>query len=103
MLAQAGQGDGNNVEAVKQVGAKSSFARTFLQVFVGRVQKSYVDLDGTGAANPHKFAFLENTQQLGLQDQGEFANLIEKNGAALGNLEKPFFLIDGAGKGAFSS
>ena len=53
------------------------------------------------AANADEFAFLEDAEQLGLKNQREFANFIEENSAALGDFEKSFFLIDGAGEGAF--
>ena len=58
MFAQAGDGDGNNVESVKQVSAEFFLAYALLQVLVGRCQESHVDFDGPRPANAHEFPLL---------------------------------------------
>jgi hypothetical protein len=47
-------------------------------------------------ADAFKFALLENAQQLRLKRGGHFADLIEENGASLGQLQLAFFLRDPA-------
>src|ERR1700747_2479873 len=101
MITQGGYSDGNNVEPVKQVSAKFFLAHAFLQVLVGRGQKSYVDLDGPGPANAHKFPFLQNSQQLGLQEERKFPDFVQKNRAAFGDFQKTLFLTKGAGERPF--
>src|ERR1700732_127664 len=98
MFAQRGNGDGKDVEAVKQVRAKGLLARGLLQIFIGGSEKPDVNLNRTSAAHAHEFSFLQNTQQLGLKDGRKLANFIQKNGAAFGNFEKSFFLGNGAGE-----
>ena len=43
-----------------------------------------VQLDGAGAAHALELAFLEDAQQLGLQQRRQLADLVEKHGPALG-------------------
>src|ERR1700746_104640 len=98
MVTQGGYRDGNNVEPVKQVSAKFFLAHAFLQVLVGRGQKSYVDFNGPGTANAPKFPLLQNSQQLGLQEERKFPNFIQKNRPAFGDFQKTLFLTEGAGE-----
>src|SRR6266403_5086501 len=101
MITQGGYGDGNNVEAVKQVSAKFFLAHALVQVLVGRGQKSYVDFDGPGPANAHKFPFLQDSQQLGLQEERKFTDFVQKNRAAFGDFQKTLFLTEGASERTF--
>src|ERR1700680_4076388 len=100
MFAQRWNGNGNNVEAVKQIGPKGLLARTFLQIFIGGGEKPHVNFDRASSADAHEFSFLQNAQQLGLQDGRKLANFIEKNRAAFGNFQKSLFLSNGTGEGA---
>src|ERR1700730_1896180 len=100
VFAQRRNGDGNNVEAVKQVGAKGLLARGLLQISIGRGQEPDVDFNRAGASHAHEFSFLQNAQQLGLENGRKLADVVEENGAAFGNFEKSFFLGNGAGEGA---
>src|ERR1700730_5478313 len=98
VFAQRRNGDGNNVEAVKQVGAEGLLARGLLQISIGRGEEPDVDFNRAGTSHAHEFSFLQNAQQLGLEDGRKLANFVEENGAAFGNFEKSFFLGNGAGE-----
>ena len=56
--------------------------------------------DGGVAAQPLKAAVVEHAQQLGLQSQGQIANLIQEQRAAVGGFKPPAAHGHGPGKGA---
>src|ERR1700686_787769 len=60
MFAQRWNGNGNNVEAVKQIGAKRLLTRAFLQVFIGGSEKPDVNFDWTSATHAYEFSFLQD-------------------------------------------
>src|SRR5260370_1068913 len=66
--------------AVAEPGAVFEFA-------IGCGDHAHVDFRALVAADPTHFLFLQHPQQLGLQFQGQFANLIEKDSAGIGRLE----------------
>ena len=53
------------------------------------------------AADALEPAFLEDAEQLGLHGQRNLADLVEEDGAAVGQLEPALALADGAGEGPF--
>ena len=57
------------------------------QVAVRGADDADVDLKGIIVANAANFAALQDAQQLGLHRLGQFADLVEKNRAAVGHLE----------------
>src|SRR5580693_8850791 len=100
MLAERRQRDGNNVEAVEEVGAKLFFADGFLKIAVGGSEKADVDLDGASTADTNEFAFLQDAEKLRLQNWGKFAHFIEEQRSAFGDFNQSFFLGKGSGEGA---
>ncbi len=58
-----------------------------LQVAVGRTDQSDVGMAKFGAADRQEAVFLDDLEQLGLQGQGEVADLVEQQGAAVGNIQ----------------
>src|SRR5262249_22818754 len=100
-VAQAGGADRDYVETVGEGGPKSIFANAFLQGLVGRGDKSYIDFDGCGAADSDKFAFLQNAQQFGLQDQRKFADFVKEERAPFSDFQKSFLEVYSAGKRTF--
>ena len=72
-----------------------------LELAVGGGDDAYIDLDGAVAADAFEFAFLQHAQQLALKRQGQLADFVEENGAAVSELESPFALVRGAGEGTF--
>ena len=100
-LAQGRHLDRQDVEAVIQVGAKlAAFDRRF-KVGGGRGDHSHVTLDHFIGAHRLEFLLLQHPQQFALQGQGHVADLIEKQRAALGDLQLAgASLAIGAGEGA---
>ena len=86
-LAQRGQAHGHDVEAVEQVLAEGAAGDELLQVAVGRGDQAHVDADGLDAADPLELALLQRAQQLDLHLDGDLADLVEEERAAVGELE----------------
>ena len=59
-----------------------------------------VDLDVAAGAQAGELAILQDVQELGLQRQGHLADLVEEDGAAVGELELAELALVGAGEGA---
>ena len=59
-----------------------------------------IDPDRLVAAHRAKLSFLQDTEQLDLHRQGNFPDFIKKNSPAVGQLEQPFLVGYGPGKGA---
>ena len=70
------------------------------EVAIGGGYQADVELPGACAADTLELALLQDAQQLGLQLRSQLADLVEKNGAALGHLELALFLRHGSGEGA---
>lgn len=60
------------------------------QVAIGRRDDTHIDIDIADAADPPDLFFLEGTQYLCLQGYVEFADLIQKQRAVMGDLKKSF-------------
>src|SRR5215813_56710 len=86
-VAQRGQSDGENVEAVKKVGAEFAFADQSLERLIGRGYDADFDTDALGAAQPLEDAGLQHAQEPPLYFQQDLADLIQKNRAAVGQFE----------------
>src|SRR5262245_38407147 len=99
-LAQRRQADGEDVEAVVQVLAESFLLDLFEQVSVGGGDDADVHPDRGGAAHAVELALLEHAEQLHLGFRGQFADLVEEQRAAVGQLEPPLAPGDGAAEGA---
>src|SRR5258707_9037108 len=85
---------------MEQVGAESVFANRLLKVFVRSGKKAHVELDRPRTADADEFALLKNTQQLGLQCHGEFANFVQEHASTFGDFQQPFLLTNSAGEGS---
>ena len=57
------------------------------EVSVGRGHQANIDMDGARAAQAFEFLLLQNAQELGLQFERNIADLVEKQRAAMGQLE----------------
>src|SRR6266545_1437917 len=96
--AQGGRGDGDHVETIEQIFAKSSGPDLGAQVTVGRGHDTYVRFDGV-TADRLVLAFLQNPQELHLHRRRELADLVEKKRASR-RLGKPTLAPpDGSGEG----
>ena len=61
-----------------------------------------VDLERVVVAHAADLAALEHAQQLGLHGSGQFADFVQEQRAAVGDLEQADPVIVGAGEGAFA-
>ena len=93
--------DRNHVQAVVQVLPKAAGLHIGRQVAVGGRHQAHVDLDLALPAQAHQRALLQRAQQLGLQGQRQLANLVQKDGAAVGLLKPARTGCAGAGERAF--
>src|SRR5579871_3088543 len=97
-LAQAGQAQPDDVEAVIEVVAKRALANALVEILVGCGDHAHVHLHLLVAADAVEAAVGQNAQQPGLQFRGHVADLVEKKRAALGLLEAPAALLLRAGE-----
>ena len=79
--------DVDHVEPVEQILPHGAIADGLLEVAVGGGDQPDVHFDRLGAADPVDLAFLDDPQKLGLEMRVHLADLIEKQGAAIGFLE----------------
>ncbi|KAF1053168.1 MAG: hypothetical protein GAK43_01545 [Stenotrophomonas maltophilia] len=91
--------DGEYVKAVVQVFAERTHLDHAFEVLVGRGDDAHVDVLGLVAADPLEGALLQHAQQLDLQRQRHVADLVEEQGAAVGQLETPGAAGNGASEG----
>ncbi|OPZ77390.1 MAG: hypothetical protein BWY77_01706 [bacterium ADurb.Bin431] len=99
-LAQRRHPDMDGIEAVKEVLAEVAAAHLLLELLVGGGDETHVGLDGGHSADAHEFARLEHAQQLDLGGKGKFTDLVEKDGALIGELEVALARPDRPGEGA---
>jgi hypothetical protein len=87
-LAQRRQRDREHEHAVEEIVGKGAFSRQRVEITVGRDDHARVDDDRPLAADPFELAFLRQSQQLGLHRRRDVADLIERQRAAVGLLER---------------
>ena len=100
-VAQRRHVDVEDVEAVEEVGAQVALGDGVAGVAIGGGEDADIDILLGARAKAAKLAFLEDAQQLGLGADGHFADLVEQQRAAGGQLEAAGAALDGAGEGAF--
>jgi hypothetical protein len=86
-LAQRGEAQREHVEAVVEIFAEAALGDRAGEVDVGGGEDADVDADGPVAADGLEGALLQDAQELGLGVDGELADLVEEEGAAVGHLE----------------
>ena len=99
--AQWRQVERDYVQAEIQVVAEQSAGHRLLQVDIGGGDDAHVHAVGARAAQPLELPLLEDAQQLGLQGQGQLADLVEEDGAAVRLFEAAHPGHHRAGEGAF--
>lgn len=100
-FAERGEGDGDDVEAVVEVGAESAGADFFEGVAVGGADDADVGGDVFVAADASEDAFLDEPEELGLEFEGHFADFVEEEGTAHGFFDGAGAAAVCAGEGAF--
>jgi hypothetical protein len=77
-VAQRRHLDLDHVEAVIEIFAERAAADHLGEVAVGRGDDAHVDLDRLLAADALEAELLQDAQELGLQAQGQLADLVEE-------------------------
>jgi hypothetical protein len=86
-LAEGGDGELGDAEAVEEVGAEGAAVDLGGEVAVGGGDDADVGGDDLGGAEAADLSGLDGAQELGLDVEGELADLVEEQGAAVGGLE----------------
>src|SRR5262249_24422922 len=86
-LPERRKNDRNDVQTVEEVFAKAPFPNLCLEILVRRRDDPDVDLDRAISPDPLELSFLEHAQDLGLRLERHVADLVEQQGAAVGDLE----------------
>lgn len=91
--------DGDDVDAVVEVFAEAAGACHFFEVFVGGADEAEVDFaEGAAAETLHHVVF-EDAEEFGLKGEGEGGDLVEEEGAGVGELDLARASFGGAGEG----
>ena len=99
-LAQRRDVHGEHVEPVVEVLAEGAVLHHLLERAIGGGDHAHVHLDVHRPADSPKGAGLQHPQQLHLQLRREFRDLVQEDGAPVGDLEQPVLEADRAGVGA---
>src|SRR5882757_4587911 len=100
-VAQGGQRQMDDVQAMVKIFAEAAFADEREQLHVGSGDDADVDLDLLGATEAHEFALLNYAKKLGLCFRADGGDFVEEDGALIGDFEETFFGGNGASKSAF--
>ena len=85
---------------MKQILTEQAFTHPNFQILVRRGNHPHVDLDRRMPAHPIELAVGQHPQQAGLHLRRHIADLVQKQGAAIGLLEAAASLCRRAGEGA---
>src|SRR5436305_3739484 len=99
-LAQGGQADLHRVEAEQQVLAEAPGGHLLPQVGVGGGDDAHVGGAGLRRSQALELAGLQHPQELGLLGERDVGDLVEEEGAAVGQLEAAHAVGLGVGEGA---
>src|SRR5260370_27166349 len=99
-FSQSWQSNRKHVEPIVEILAEFFLSDFFAQVAIRGGDDAHVHSDWRSPAHTIELAFLENAKQLNLGFCGEFANFVQKNRSAVGQLEPPQSLGDGSAEGA---
>src|SRR5579859_5881744 len=98
--AQWWQQNWKHIQAIVQVAAKFVTLHHACQVPVSCRHKPNINMVRPAAAQAFEFLFLQYTQQLGLQCQGNVTHLIQKERPFVGHFKTTDLLRDSAGESA---
>src|SRR5436190_19354396 len=90
--------EGDDVEAIVQIGAEAARFDLLFEIAVGRRDESCVDRNRLRSADGDHLAVLEHAQQLDLRRWRRLADLVEKKGARGGGREQTFLVLHRAGE-----
>ena len=95
-LAQRRHLDFDHVQAVEEILPEIAGDHLFFELLVGGGHDPDVDRHVFAAAHRLEGPLLNRPQQLDLDRQAEFTDLVQKNRALVGHLEEPFLVVGGA-------
>src|SRR5216683_1040900 len=90
-FAQRGNIDGQHIQPVIQIFPEAPRLHRFLNLHIGRRQHPYIRVDQVPPAESRILVVLKDVQQLGLQVRAHLRDLVEKDGALVGQFEFPGF------------
>ena len=99
-LAQRGQVDHEDVQAVEKVEPEPAVGHFGLDVAMGGGDDSQIDLPPVQRAHRAQFLLLDQPQQLDLHFERQIADFVEKGGAAVGHLHQALLVVHGSAEGA---
>ena len=82
-LAQRGNEERHNVEAVEQVFSEASLCYSLLQVGIGGGDQTDIHFNRAGATQSHEASFLKYAQKFGLHAGRHVGDLIQENGSVV--------------------
>src|SRR5947207_2851504 len=88
----------DHLETEIEILAEQSLLNAFVKIAIGGGDHAHVHLKRARTADVLKSLVLQKAQQRGLGLQREVSNLVEKERAAVGNLDLSFLLGGGAGE-----
>ena len=100
-LSQGRNAQAKHVQAKIQIAPEAALHHTLFKVAVGSCEDADIDGYPFGAAYRPYLLFLQGTQHLGLQIDGQFSDFIEKNCSAFGHGHQSIFGLICAGECAF--
>src|SRR5689334_21253466 len=86
------------VEAIVEIGPEALVLRVYGEIAVGGSDDAHIDFHRARAPDRLELAFLQNAQEFGLGFERQLTRLIEKQRAAIGQLEAPDAPLAGAGE-----
>ncbi|MNH10705.1 hypothetical protein D3C79_701920 [compost metagenome] len=88
-------------QTMVQIGAEQAFANAVRQVAVGGGNDAHIHMQRLVRPQALDLAVLQGAQQFGLHAQGQLADFVEKQRAAIGRIETPGAVTVGTGEGTF--
>ena len=98
-FAQRRDGQGHHVQAVVEILAELAFADGIFQIRVRGRDQPDVDGNRARASQSHEGSFLQHAEEFGLYGGGHVADLIQKQGSAVGPFQQPFLAASRIGEG----
>ena len=97
-LPQGRDLQGDQVQAMIQILAKTSRLHLCLEIGVARGHETRFEGDGSNTAHPLEAAFLQYAQQLALQGVRQLGNLVQEQRASARGLEPAVTLLSSVGE-----
>ena len=82
-VAQGGQLDGDDAQAIIKIFAEEATGNEFAQVFVGGADDADIDSDGGFAADTFEGSLLQDAEKFDLHVGTEFGDLIKEDRSAI--------------------